>query len=91
MLYFRTAIVNRRLESGENPRDLPGSPASLRRQQAAAEAWHSVCETALRTHRAPHARQPELGDVLLVQTKEQETATIPSGNMGRRHENVVAI
>lgn len=79
------------MESREDPRDLPGSTEGVRRQQAAAQTGDRLCEIVVSVNGITNSWQSEFRNVLLVQVEEQETATIPRRDLGRRHEDVVAI
>lgn len=91
LVFFRATVAAGRLESGEDPRDLPGGVARVRGQPAATEAGYRLRQAAVRPDRATHARQPELGDVLLAQAKEQEAPAIPRRDLGRRHAHIVEL
>lgn len=87
----RKARVDRRLEGGENPRDLPRGAASVRGQPTEAEAGHDIRKVVIRTNRTSNAWQSKFGNVFLVEVEEQKVATIPHRNLGCRHEDIVVV
>lgn len=91
ILTCRAAVSERDMEGGKDPGDLSRGAAFLRGQPTAAEVGHDLREAAQRADGAADARQPELRDVLLAQTQEQEAAAVPGRDLGRRHEDIVEL
>lgn len=73
----RTTGPHRRLEGRENPRDLPGSSASIRRYQKKNQTRYSFRQAIKRTDRTAHIRKPKLRNVLQPKTEEQEDTAVP--------------
>ena len=87
---FRAPGADRGLEGGEDPGDLPGGSAGVRRQpKAERQGRHDIREAPVGADRVADFRQPKFGDVLLAEAEKQEAAAVPGGNLGRRPEDIV--